>query len=138
MAEEVEVARAHRSDRTDLFGCGGVEDCRQPREAGFDLLDIDDVGLVDAGLGPGGGHVVDLDGQRWSSLGVVGGETGEQRGFLERTQVFDACDGLFEFTVQVGTALPEFTAMLLCCLLTSDDVGEQRAVLVEATGNVSD
>ena len=54
-----------------------MEDRRESGEAAFDLFDVDDVGLVDAGLGPGGGHIVDLDGQRRPGLRVEGGEAGE-------------------------------------------------------------
>ena len=115
-----------------------MEDRRKSGEATLDLFDIDDVGLVDAGLGPSGGHIVDLDGQSRPGLGVEGGETGEQCRVLEGTQQFDAGDGLLELECQLGAALPELTAELLGCLLTFDDVGKRGAVVVETAGNVSD
>ena len=106
LAEEIEVAGSHGSDRTDLRRSGGVEDRRKSGEATLDLFDIDDVGLVDAGLGPSGGHIVDLDGQSRPGLGVEGGETGEQCRVLEGTQQFDAGDGLLEFTVRSARRCP--------------------------------
>src|SRR5581483_4933302 len=69
------AGRAHRPDRRRVLG---VEDGGEAGQAAFDELFVDDVGLVEAALGPGGGGVVDLDHER-RPVGRRPGDAGERR-----------------------------------------------------------
>ena len=110
----------------------------EPGESALDLLDVDDVGLVDPGLGTGGGDVVDLHRECGAARVVEGGEAGEDRRVLERAEELDAGDDLLELDGQFSAPLPEVGASGFGDLLRGGEVGHDRASVGEVVGDAAE
>jgi hypothetical protein len=78
--DQLDVDGSRRADRAHLLGDAAVEQRDEARHAAFHQLLVDDVGGVEAGLGPGRGRVLDLhDQQRTLDEVLVGRQARERR-----------------------------------------------------------